>query len=662
MRLSLAVRIFIGFGLVVAAFGAVAIYGVGQLNTTRNYLNTVNRGLLPLSQTAGEMKTLDEVTRKTIDSILHVEDLNRQKDLLKRRRDFFSRSLESLTQEMMLAISQPEHLPETSGGGAFYPQVRRHLEEIRRLRGTLVEALAVVIDSIDPESGMAADGAALENFHRQERTLSAVVRLLNLMIRSRIGSVMLQMENRANSSSEGVLWLSALAGLLSFLGALLLLLALRPINRLMDAARRISRGEFSHQVEYSGPDEFGRLASEFNRMARSLASREEEVMKQQQETERVNRMLRQSGLDLELIKLYNENIIRSIPAAVLVLDPQGRVTTLNPGAVKLWALEQEKTMGMALSDLPIAGALGAIISSWSAVLRDRERLVFEAVEFDVPESGQSPPRKALVDLLISPLLGADGNVQGVLVVGEDVTDKVRTKQALIQSERLATIGRMAAMVAHEIRNPLSSIALNAELLREELVEKLGAEGVEAREILSGVSREVDRLTEVTEEYLRFARMPKPRLEAERLQDILRDLLRFVDGELRAGGIEVRCELGDDLSPVQADENQIRQAFLNLFRNSMESMPDGGVLTIGAEQADGLVRIRISDTGRGISCETMAHLFEPFFSTRENGTGLGLSLTQHIVSEHGGRISCASQPGQGTSFLVELPAARTPGGD
>jgi len=245
-------------------------------------------------------------------------------------------------------------------------------------------------------------------------------------------------------------------------------------------------------------------------------------------------------------------------------------------------------------------------------------------------------------------------VHGVILVGEDVTEKVRTKQALIQSEKLAAIGRMSALVAHEIRNPLSSIGLNTEMLEDELHDLLEDKNPGTRELLHSISREVERLTEVTEEYLKFARLPKPRLIPENINEIIEELMQFVGVEFRDANVEVKKNLDNTIPGVAADESQLRQAFFNLLKNSIESMPQGGTLTVTTEQTDGKVRVLIQDTGEGIADGCLDRIFDPFFSTRKGGTGLGLSLTQHIIAEHGGAITCHTQSGQGTCFVVELP--------
>jgi signal transduction histidine kinase len=232
------------------------------------------------------------------------------------------------------------------------------------------------------------------------------------------------------------------------------------------------------------------------------------------------------------------------------------------------------------------------------------------------------------------------------------------EQELVRSARLAAVGKMAAVITHEVRNPLSSIGLNAELLDEELGKvAAGTSPDEARTLLVAMQKEVDRLTDITEEYLRFARLPRPRLEKEQLADIASGLVEFQKGELETRGIHVQAELARDLPPVMADEAQIRQALLNLVRNAAEAMsPGGGTLRLStARGKNGSVEVRVADTGPGIPPEHLDRIFEPFFSTKDGGTGLGLALTQQIVVEHGGKLHVESSA-SGTTFVVELPVA------
>jgi signal transduction histidine kinase len=232
------------------------------------------------------------------------------------------------------------------------------------------------------------------------------------------------------------------------------------------------------------------------------------------------------------------------------------------------------------------------------------------------------------------------------------------EQRLIRSERLATVGRMAAQIAHEVRNPLASIGLNAELLGDEL----GGDGEEGRRLIGSIIGEIDRLTEITETYLRFARLPRPKLDHEDLGAIVASVVDMARGELAQDGIEVVVDVASGLPEVAADEAQLRQALINLVRNAREAMREGAPagaprrleIAVGMEAARVVLRVR--DHGPGIEKTNLERIFDPFFSTKERGTGLGLALVQQIVVDHGGQIDVATAPGQGTTFSLAFPAA------
>jgi signal transduction histidine kinase len=232
---------------------------------------------------------------------------------------------------------------------------------------------------------------------------------------------------------------------------------------------------------------------------------------------------------------------------------------------------------------------------------------------------------------------------------------------LIRSERLATVGRMAAQIAHEVRNPLASIGLNAELLGDEI----GAGDGEPKRLIASIIAEVDRLTEITETYLRFTRLPRPKLEREDLAAIVASVMELSRGELAQGGIAVVVDVEPGLPEVAADEAQLRQALINLIRNAREAMSTGRAaappagpkrLEVSLRGERGRVLLRIRDSGPGIAAADMGKIFDPFFSTKERGTGLGLALVQQIVVDHGGQIDVESAPGQGTAFTIALPVA------
>ena len=232
-------------------------------------------------------------------------------------------------------------------------------------------------------------------------------------------------------------------------------------------------------------------------------------------------------------------------------------------------------------------------------------------------------------------------------------------EALMRAEQLAAVGRISAQVAHEVRNPLSSIGLNVELMQdafERATFESPVDAREARELLAAVTREVDRLTEVTEQYLRMARPPQPSLEPTDVTEVLASVLDFSREELERAHVEVVRELAEEPPQALADEGQLRQVFLNLLRNAREAMPDGGRLTIATRVHERDVEVAIQDTGRGMNESVRSRIFEPFFTTKEDGTGLGLAVCQQILKAHGGSLGCNSEPGQGTTFSVRLPRA------
>lgn len=254
----------------------------------------------------------------------------------------------------------------------------------------------------------------------------------------------------------------------------------------------------------------------------------------------------------------------------------------------------------------------------------------------------------------------DDEIGRLTIEFERMVEAITARDALlIQSERLAAIGRMAAHVTHEVRNPLSSIGLNVEMLEEETADA----GPEVKSLLRAIHREVDRLTGVTEEYLRLARLPAPRLVIDDLAETVRDVTTFVRPEIEAAGIELVVRLPDGPVELEMDEAQIRQAMLNLLRNARESMPDGGTISVSLSVFDDYVYdlfvLQIRDEGGGIAEDVRGRIFDPFFTTKEGGTGLGLPLTQQIVVAHGGSIRCLANSPRGTTFELTFKGTSHP---
>jgi len=241
----------------------------------------------------------------------------------------------------------------------------------------------------------------------------------------------------------------------------------------------------------------------------------------------------------------------------------------------------------------------------------------------------------------------------------EIEERKRLEQAKLQAERLGVVGSMAAQVAHEIRNPLGSISLNLDLIGEELQAFANSDGsstAECQVLLREMRSQVLRIRQVLQEYLRFARMPKSARTAVSLVGFLEEKLKFVQPLLDQKHVELRTTLDPNLPPVYVDAEQLWEAILNLISNALDAMPDGGNLTVSAQRHGSEALVSISDNGLGMTEEEARHLFVPFFTTKSDGTGLGLAYTQRVVSEHGGKINCATARGKGSTFRIQLPLA------
>jgi two-component system NtrC family sensor kinase len=233
---------------------------------------------------------------------------------------------------------------------------------------------------------------------------------------------------------------------------------------------------------------------------------------------------------------------------------------------------------------------------------------------------------------------------------EQRTRELRTSQArVIRAEKMAAVGRLAGSVAHEVNNPLQAITLHLQLVTDEINSQ------SAQEQINIVQHELDRISEIVQRLLEFQRPKLARRSRQRIEDLLEEVLALAGKQSQQAGVSIDYHLEDDLMPVLASGDQIKQVFLNLILNAIEAMPGGGKLTIRGRSSDDVVIITFTDTGPGISPEEMNQLFEPFFSTKQSGSGLGLAVSQEIITSHGGLLEVFNHPQSGAVFTVTLPA-------
>jgi signal transduction histidine kinase len=243
---------------------------------------------------------------------------------------------------------------------------------------------------------------------------------------------------------------------------------------------------------------------------------------------------------------------------------------------------------------------------------------------------------------------ARGEVEGLL------SRLQAAQQELLVSERMATVGRLSLKVAHEVRNPISAIELNAEMLGDIVRGRTGTDMVEAGGLVTAIRDQVNTLDALTEEYLAFARFPQAHFEEESVNHLVEELATFVRPVADRQGLSMHVETDPAVPMMEIDRALLRQAILNLVKNGLEALSRGGALTISSRAVGDAVEIAVTDTGPGISPDVGDRLFEQFFTTKPQGTGLGLSISRQIIEEHRGELRWANRPGGGAVFTIRLP--------
>ena len=253
---------------------------------------------------------------------------------------------------------------------------------------------------------------------------------------------------------------------------------------------------------------------------------------------------------------------------------------------------------------------------------------------------------------------ARGEVERLNVELTGTLTRLQAAQAeLLVAERMATVGRLSLKVAHEVRNPIAAIELNAELVGDLVKERGGADMDEAAMLVTAIREQVNALDAITEEYLAFARFPRPQYEEDSVNEMVEALVEFVRPVAVRQGSLVEATTDRTVPPMAIDRTLLRQAILNLVKNGLEALGRGGELTVSTRRVDDQVEIAIRDTGPGIALDVGKHLFEQFFTTKPQGTGLGLYISRQIIEEHGGTLRWESAPGVGTTFTATLPIKR-----
>ncbi len=641
MRGSLVSRIFVGFLIVEASFVVLAWLSLreieqiaeeiralrdGQVVTSRHVARLVTYGQKRLEELDGFFETEDPRTRGVILSIAALNYPDKVRQTVERIRS--------------VAFDRIEYNTDLVGPAAQAraADFRRLLDLLSRIEGQH-QALDGCVERLRERVAL---GGPVDDIQAELEGIKQDLKVGQSELEKLLNDATDGAVTRATLSVGGATTrVVAFSALGLFMGLVVTVLAARglaPIPRLVRYARAIGRGDYEQPIEVAGNYELASLGEALIRMARNRKEREAELDQQAQELERAYRRV-------EDLKRYHERIVRSLRTALVVTDRSLVVTSANPAAESHWGLSQLRVLGQPLSSLALGAPLAGRLGSLEALVDRDEPLHAKAV----------PIGPLLADVTVAPLQSEKGTKLGLVVALEDVTEAVRTKEALLRSERLATIGRMGAHVTHEIRNPLSSIGLNAEMLMDIVTRPSEAPNADdAPSLCQAIVREVDRLSAITEEYLRFVRLPQSDFRPTDLRALLGRIAAFIKRDCEAAKVRLEQSVPEVLPTLMIDADQVRQALLNLLRNGKEAMPEGGVLVLGARQPDPTtVELFVRDSGTGIPVEDQERIFDPFYSTKLTGTGLGLALTHQIVADHAAELRVKSTPGRGTEFVISF---------
>jgi two-component system, sporulation sensor kinase E len=357
-------------------------------------------------------------------------------------------------------------------------------------------------------------------------------------------------------------------------------------------------------------------------------------------------------------KGFLETVFNSIQEGIIVTDSSGRITYLNDAACELFGLDGEDSIGKQLDERVRGLDWNALTHSGGPVTRDLE--IFY-------------PRNRFINFYIVPLvierrdaakidnsdrpgssIPATTEQVGYAIIMRDITESRRTAEKTIESERLNALTLLAAGVAHELGNPLNSLNIHLQLMERQARKLKGKDRDELQQSIEICRGEINRLDSIVTQFLRAIRPSRPQVQPENINAIVEEAVRFFSAEIEARDIVVETELRSDLPLLQLDRDQMKQAFYNVIKNSFEAMKRRGILLIRTDMDESHVRVSFIDTGGGMSAETLSHVFEPYYTTKASGTGLGLLIVRRIVREHGGELAIESTEGKGLTLTIRLP--------
>ena len=339
---------------------------------------------------------------------------------------------------------------------------------------------------------------------------------------------------------------------------------------------------------------------------------------------------------------FFKSIFDALQEGVIVATGSGIIHYINEGASRFFGLDRKKVKGENVSD-HIQGL------EWDNLISGNNDAISRDLELFYPES-------KYLNFYIKPIGTNSENTEPVfLMLIRDITESRKGEEEKLESEKIGALTMLAAGVAHEIGNPLNSINIHLQLLERKLKKAVpDLYEAELRDLVETSADEVKRLDHIVDQFLKAIRPSKPQLEPTDINELIKESMRFLEPEIKDRGLKLTLKLRSALPALELDPDQIKQAFYNIVKNSTQATQEGGEITVKTDMSDNHILITFDDTGEGISAENLSTVFQPYFTTKKSGTGLGLLIIRRIIREHGGDIKISSEQGSGTSVCISLP--------
>ncbi len=356
--------------------------------------------------------------------------------------------------------------------------------------------------------------------------------------------------------------------------------------------------------------------------------------------ERLEGILRDLAEERDLLS----RVLNLLSEGIVVIGREGRICFANRAAEAILAQDRANLVGKELREVVRDPSLRGLIEN---AVHNRVGILGREITLD-------PPAHDRLTVTMVPIEDDTGAFTGAVFTFRNTTAEVLKQLRYAQLKQLQTFSTMAASIAHEVGNPLNSLDIHLQLIEREMNLLGRKKKGSLLKLIAVAQEEIKRLENIISQFLKAARPDLPEMREGDLVAVLDKTLSFMEPEIRSHGIRLEKAYAPFVPPLVFNADQIRQAFINLIRNAIQATPNGGLITVGVGYSRGQVMVSVTDSGCGIPQEHIEKIFDPYFTTREGGAGLGLMIVQRIVSEHGGELLVASDPGKGTTMTVRLP--------